>query len=678
MAVEDHQETGIILPPGVRGVDPDPIRDEPAHVLIDNRTDLPNGTIEGAVRDYFVENASLAWGHTSTFQTYANEGGSLLARSKFTVPRDIFEEIRLCRDIAQHDDDIRTVIRMLIAVAYEGGMRNFHEDEQTRALFNEMAKKMNLDHWFEEIYREYLIAQQVTTVTAWIRERVSWTPDGSEEEQEERLACPRTTLLFAEDIRCINPGVFGEEALAYIPQKKQLREWLEEFFDPRTTPARKAALARQDPVSSVLFTDRVRPEEVENSFTATGLPLWAYKLNPRMASRFTAPKGTDPYPRPLLTANLALVEAKRLLNLMDYSLLQGGANFIVVAKKGNDQYRATQAELENLGRMVARASRTGVIVGDHRLDFDIITPNLTELLNHEKRALLGRKLAALMIGVPEVPVDSGGSDVMSAYMEFVARVITADRNKVKRHVESAVYDETAKRNRRVFTSGPAKIWHYKIVLQGLQFFTDMVLKLGDRGNISRRTLTEVAGFSWDAEVSQRQAELDSGVDEVMVPGAVPHDSPLNRAPNDSGDGRPAGGGPDQAAPPRLLRGPGEPVRAYRVDDRTHRCGEITWRLLEQYPDLEEGRITSFERQALDANETATQGPVTVIPVNQGHECLSAYRVVRLAPGLGAILGYRKRDRATVVKAFSFRQPEFDELAAQELVLNLGYGKTEDE
>jgi hypothetical protein len=173
----------------------------------------------------------------------------------------------------------------------------------------------------------------------------------------------------------------------------------------------------------------------------------------------------------------------------------------------------------------------------------------------------------------------------------------------------------------------------------------------------------------------------------MVPAAVPHDSP-NGAPNDSGNGRPPGSspnngapgarpgpGPDPAAPRRLSRGPGEPVRAWwdEAAEATVRAGEVTFRLLEQYPDREDGRVTDFERSALAKGEPVTEGPITIIPVNQGHE-VSATKMLRLAPGLSVVIGWRVEDEAVVAKALCFRSPEFTELAAQELVLGLGWNR----
>lgn len=681
-------ETGVIIPPGVRGIDdPAPTDGQPAQVLIDNRTDLPAEMVQTAVKEFMVENASLAWGRQSTFQTYANEGGSLLARTKFTVPSTIFEEIKLARSIAETDDDVRSTIGAMIATAYSGGMQNFHEDERTVALFNEIAKHANLDHAFKEVYREYLIAQQATTVTVYTRERMQFTPDGTEEQVEERLAAPLVGVLHSEDIRVVNGDLFGNGTLAYVPPHEDLRKWLEEFFGERTTPARKAAMAREDPVAAALFVRPVKVEE-ERTFLATGVT--AYVLNPRMAARFTAPKGANAHPRPLLTANFALIEAKRLLNLMDYALLQGGANFIVVAKKGTDQRPVLhQGELDSLGEAVRKASRTGVIIGDHRIEIDIITPNLSELLNEEKRSLIGRKLANLLVRVPE-PTKDGGEEAMKTWVELMTAVITEDRHSVKRHFERSTYEETRKRNTRIFKKGHPKIWHPKIILQGSQFFVDYVLKLRDRGDIPRKFAVEAGGFDWEAGVAQRKREVEAGTDETMAPAAVPFDSNDGPPGDDGGDGRPRGsgpnngaprarpgGGPDPAAPRRLTRGPGERVRAWWDEEAgiTRRVGEQTLALLEAYPKHQEGRITSFEREALSSGEMAQRGPVTVIPVNQGHDA-DRFRVVRLAEGLGVVLAYRRQDDALVAKALTFRQPEFDEVAAEELALRLGYTLTE--
>lgn len=642
-------------------------------VLIDNRTDLPDQVVEQAVLDHFVESSSLSGiAHASTFQSYAAEG-SMLARSKFKTPGSVYDEIILARDLAERDDDVRATIGMMISVAFADGMENHHPDEATVRLFNGLARHMNLDGVLKRLYREWLIAQQVTTVSLFQRRQ---QVDVGNEGDSEAMVAPVIGILPAEKLRTIGSNVFGTAELALIPDGK-LATWLQAYFDESTSPARKAELRRQDPVSAVMFTGPVSLDADDY----TNVPTRAYRLNPRMVHRTTAPHDGEA-PRPLLTANFALLEAKRLLNLMDYALLQGGMNFIVVAKKGTDERPAMPQEVDNLEQVVRRASRTGVIVGDHRLSFEIITPELTELLNADKRQLLGRKIAMTLLRIPEQVTHNPAAAGMQAELEFLARVIASDRQDLRRHVENHVYEECLQRN-RALTSGTPRLWFPKIVLQGTNYFTDYVLKLRDRGDIPRKWAVEAAGFDWEAGVEQRKSELADDVDETMAPAAVPFSNPGQ--PQDNNSGRPTGtstnnGRGTQTPQPRdnvrplrtINRNAGETVRAVldEATGETRRVGERTLAILEEYADYQLGRITALEREALHAREPFITGPLAIIPVNPAHVAVDV-KALRLAPGLSMLVGERK-DGALVAKALCFRQPEFDVLDAEETALKWGF------
>jgi hypothetical protein len=84
---------------------------------------------------------------------------------------------------------------------------------------------------------------------------------------------------------------------------------------------------------------------------------------------------------------------------------------------------------------------------------DIITPELTELLNAEKRKLIGRKLAMASCAIPEqVTPDAGGEGARSE-MTFTGNTITSDRHDIKRHIERFIYSEIVKRNPTAFAKG---------------------------------------------------------------------------------------------------------------------------------------------------------------------------------------------------------------------------------
>ncbi len=648
-----------------------------------NETGLPDDLILGATQTYFQEHSAMAYGNANSFQSYTNNSGSMLARSEYQAPTNIIEEIKLARDLAERDDDIRATMGAMIALAFGEGMANFHEDERSLAGFNAICEHMNMDGRLKEVYREYLIASQATTVSLFTRTQLDIEPSSGNRRLGLPVATPLLGILAAENVRVIGNDLFGKPVLAYDPPEEKLRVWLEEYFGDQTTAPRKAEMARQDRVAASMFVGVKEVDPLDPREDQPG--MWGnmklFILNPRMVHRFTMPKGSWKYPRPLLTANFALLEAKRLLNIMDYALLQGGSNFIVVAKKGTDQRPAVPVEVANLREVVRRASRTGVIVGDHRLTFEVITPKLDELLSEKKRRVIGRKLAMAMLRIPEhsgKPTGDGSASGESLEAEIAPRVIESDRRDIKRHIEGSVYAEIVKRNPRLFPRGRATMWFPKIILQGTQYFTDLILKLRDRGDIPRAWAVAAAGFSWEAAVQVRKGELARGDDDIMQPASVPHSSP-DAGPQDNNTGRPPGSGdgdkPDSFAPKKTVtRNKGETVKAWYDEglQRIVRVGEITYAILAEYQATKkDGRVQDFEREAAENEEPCQRGPVAMVPVNLGVRAHS-FRAVRLNEGLSMIVGERIEDGALMAKAICFREPEFTARQAEDRVARWGF------
>jgi hypothetical protein len=634
-------------------------------VVVDNRTGLPDDQVMAAVYSHWVESAAFQFGQPSTFQLFSNTQGSLLARTPFQVPKDVIEEIKLARTVAETDDDVQAAISQQIAAAYRDGMQHQHTDEQTQGFFNAWAEDQNLDGLMKEMHREFLISSQVTTLALFVRKRLSFIPDDTSTEVTGQLAVPMIGVLPAENVRVTSTDLFGNGSLAYEVHNEQMKRWLDEFFSPRTTPARKSQMREQEPVMAAVFTGREEIPWNDPDMTIAGKVL--YTLNEQMVKRTTMPKGASPYPRPLLTSNFALLEAKRLLNVMDYALLQGGTNYIVVAKVGSDKLPGQQPEVDNLMNQVRVASRSGVLVGDHRVDIEIITPELKELLNPEKRQLVGRKITQALLRIPEQVTGDGGTEGIKAEMTLTENTVTGDRRDMRRHLENGPYRQIVKRNPSRFKKGAPTIWFPRIILTDSKDFYDAVLKTRDRGDIPRKWSVEMLGFNFEAGVEQRKREQAAGLDELMVPGNVPFSDP-SQGPQDSNDGRPPGsspnngrnGAPAPAGSPRprrtILRTPGETVRAEwdATEGRTLRVGEVTEALLDQYPGFEVGRVTNYERDALAAARIHQAAAAVVVPVNLGYE-VAAIRALRLDDGVSVIVGERTTDKAMVARALCFRE-----------------------
>lgn len=689
----------LILPPGVEvAATPAPEAFPPVtgRGVIVNETDLPDMVVE----TYVEEHASVLGLSPGNSYSYYVGQGSLLARPKFRPPTSIVEEILLARNLAERDDDVGETIGAMVALAFGEGMQHVHPDEVAVAMWDKIGRKAKIILALKEMYREYLIAAQCTTATVMSRETIGFTPQGADRQRSRSILMPHIGVIPSEQIRVIGNDLFGTATLAYRPFSGRQEQWLMQFFNPRTTAARKAEMRREDPILTTLLTEQVAWDDVREGSVSTvygdpGDPTigaYVYTLNRAYVSRVCMPKGQWPHPRPLLTRNFPLLEAKRLLSIMDYSLLEAGANFLVVAKKGSDQRPALPEEIANLRDTIRRATRSGVMIGDHRLSIEVITPNLEELLNPAKRRLLGRKLATAILRLPDFQsADAGSGQSVLTDTEIIARVVASDREDLRLHVEEEIYDPIADRNGDSL-EGPPTIWFPKIILQGLQYFTQLILGLRDRGDIPRRYAVEAAGFNYQAAVQQRKAEKAAGDDRVLTlpAGAVP----FSAGGAGGAGGRPSGSGPNNGAPGarpsdqpatapnRNGRPPAranEEVRAMLDEDsdRIYRAGERTYAILESYHDTQHvGRITSHEHAALARIEEnaccgpVREGPFTVLPVNPGHE-LSELHAIRLQEGASMIVG-RTDYGAVLARALVFREPRYSPLEAEETALRWGF------
>jgi hypothetical protein len=680
--VDTFDEPELVLPPGVErgwldGEDGPLDVDRP---ILDNQTGLPDEDVMAAARVYVDETSAYSLRSDMPFELFDGAGGSMMARQEFGRARNLPEEIRLARHLSEKDDDIAAVMGEMIGLAFSEGVRARHRDERTEAIFAAINEKSDVEGALASMYREWLIAAQCSTSTLYTREQIEYELSAKTSQAETvSIAAPRIGVLPSENIRVIGNDMLGSAQLAYDPDNEKLRRWLLRYFADDVTAAQKAELGREDRVAAAMFIGviKVSPFEEEH------LPTWdgsgrLYLLNPRIVQRTTMPKGAWKHPRPMLTRNFPLLEAKRLLNVMDMALLQGGSNFIIVAKKGSDQRPAKGKEIQNLREVVKRARKVGVLVGDHRLSFEIVTPDLKELLNGEKRRLLGRKMAMAMMRVAEHATEGSGAEGMETEAEIMSRVIMWDRSRLVKHVQRNIYAETARRNPELKSA--AKLWVMKLILHGAQYFSEFILKLRDRGDISRRTTVEAAGFDYDGEKAERERELANGDDEVLVPGVVPHTSPEQPGqqpnPADNGGGRPNGAKEGEETGPRpkrtIAKVAGETIKAWfdeEAEEVLH-MGEDTERLLAAYPERDVGRMTGDERAALDLRAPERIGPTIYVPVNTGVEVASA-KPMRLADGLSALIGFTAAG-VMLTKTLCFREPGWTVEQAEESALRWGF------
>lgn len=503
------------------------------NAVVVNQTGMPDTQVGNAVNEQwenivgerFVELSSFNSSSQGGYNSMQAKPQGLFVRSDYRMPTNPIEEMELAMRLYEEDDDVANTIGMMSAVAYSG-MKNLHADQETEDFFNSIAYEVNLDARLREMYEQLLVASSVYMMTAYMRQTVPNFKSGP----DPSLVIPAITYLNQLSIRVISGSDFGDPPLAQLVDD-QTNAILSRLHSASTSAAEKNQIRKQNPLISALYIARFQPSLQQMSDDSTlsgGTNMWV--LNPQLVKRYTLNMNSSQskYPQSLLRRVFGLCEAKRLLNIADWSLLSGAINYLVVVRKGSDKIPAHPLEIQNLQGLVKSAARSGVMVGDHRLQVDLIMPDMTNMLDDSKRSLLGRKIAKSIMRLPDVEfgrVEGGGTPEG----EIVSRVITSDRLLMKRLVERNLYHEIVARNPRVFRNGSPKLWFPPVTITGHKFFNDQILKLRDRGDISRSTTVEVIGLDPSSEMAQRQREKDAGFDEVMTAVNVPNTgaNPMN-------------------------------------------------------------------------------------------------------------------------------------------------------
>jgi hypothetical protein len=87
-------------------------------------------------------------------------------------------------------------------------------------------------------------------------------------------------------------------------------------------------------------------------------------------------------------------DCKDNLFLTEGMIATHNTNFIVLVRKGSDAQPATSGELANLSTSVRTVARTPLIVGDHRLSVDIVTPTMDTTLDPKRYNNIDSRITA--------------------------------------------------------------------------------------------------------------------------------------------------------------------------------------------------------------------------------------------------------------------------------------------
>lgn len=475
---------------------------------------------------------------------------TIFDRDRYVTPSKIFEQMAMAED-SMDDDVVDGIYDVTESMAFKK-MTIETEDPDQADVWGQIARDLNLDGYLRMIWRELFKVSQYYGVVWWGQETYKVRGDGPKRKRrkEFNVRVP-TGLGILDPTRVVPVGLdmFGRYSLA----------WIADEGDMDTFKRVKEDRVLEDQLVEQLFLGRYTPPQSEIAKLKTeDVPVdRLILLNPENTWMGSLTKATyERWARVRMKSVFPILDMKHQLREMDRAFLLGGINFIVLVKKGTEAHPVQKAsEVTAVANQMKTQAKSSVIVSDHRLEIEIITPDLENILNPGKYSVLDDRIRLRLLGGLAPPADTGNRESQITLAKIVALGIENRRHMIKRDIEAAVLRATSDRNNDEFDDNPS-IEYLPRRLDMLfdpQVATELQ-SIRDRGELSRQTFLEEFMFDLGLEKKRREQEKEQKLDDIFKPVQVPFDSPGKLGGNnDSSDpgespgssGRRGGGKPGQ-------------------------------------------------------------------------------------------------------------------------------------
>jgi hypothetical protein len=486
-----------------------------------NNTDIETDSIMKAFQGQHPEVAALVtWTKTASGGSGRGRLGGLFERDRYVTPHSIFDQMRVAHDAAESDDVVSGIIESTESLAFSK-MGFLAEDKDEEDIWNQIAADLDLDSRLREMWRELFTVSQFYALTWWGRKSYKVrgkTVKGNEKRKTFDNIYVPLGLSLLDPLKVVPVGnvLFGAEQLCYIADRTE-RDMLDAACngDPEA-----------DPVARQIIMQKYAPTDLERKWLSDiGISYdFLYLLNPQNVWRHTATRAQyQRFAAVRMKSVFELLDLKQQLRSMDRAHLVGGTNFIVLIKKGSEQHPAKPAEVQMLQSQVRTIAQVPVIVGDHRLSIEIITPKQDQTLMPEKyNGLDARITARLYLMFMTGNFAAGGKNDDSIKLaKVVARGMESRRHQLRRAVERQLVRPVYAKNDALSTEPKLRFLPGRIELDFDSALVQFLIDLRDRGDMSRETLLSEIGVDQADEAVLRKREAET-FDDVFTPTNVPY------------------------------------------------------------------------------------------------------------------------------------------------------------
>ncbi len=528
------------LPEGIQGSEQwfDP---ENGSVIL-NETEVSTSDVMSALSGHSPEMAAIArWAGESTRPKTAS---SLFERDRYVTPHNIFDQFRTAYDAVQHDDIVAGIGELTENLAL--GWLGFDADEGDESdIFAQVAEDIDLDARIREMWRDRYAISQGYVAVFWGQKKYKArgsTPEGNKRRKEYNIVCPiGMTVLDPLKIVPVGNFMWGQERLAYYANRGEA-EMIDNVL---------AAENSTDLTVTSLIEKPYEPDTSERTFMSDNKidSTRLFLLKPESVFRhYDTKPAYERFAYVRMKSVFELLDLKHQLRAADRSVLMGASNFIILVKKGDDKRPAKQGEIANLQSQVRTVARVPVIVGDHRLSIEIITPKADNTVKPERYNTLDSRLTARLAGILQTGNYAAGAsgDDSLKLAKMISRSLEANRASLIRTIRQNILLPMLKRNDAFKSQDVTMHFHPKrIALDFDPSVSIMLQDLRDRGDLSRESHLDELGYDQDNEARKKTREKESGLDDVFKPSFVPFSQNQNPA-DTPNDGTPAPQDPKQA------------------------------------------------------------------------------------------------------------------------------------
>ena len=475
--------------------------------------------------------------------------GSVLNRDRFVTPEKIFDKFRMAADAVRTDDVVSGICETTEQLAFKR-ISIECDDNSEQNIWNQVLTEIDVLSRLREIWRELFTISQCYPAVIWSRKSYKVkgkTGKGNKSKKQFRNLIVPIGITMLDPCKVIPVGnfMFGQEKLIYLADREEARDFNETLADENSTDMVVKQLI-QGPYKLSL-SERQKIQEMTG---VSSLEDRTFLLNPDNVWRVTS---TRPDFRRFADVRMEsvfeLLDLKNQLRQMDRAALLGSTNAIILVKKGDKDQRATTAELGALTAQIRGLSRQPVIISDHRLEIDIITPDTDHTLAAERYNGIDSRITSRLYQILAAGGYTSGTSTDSSLKLFqvISASMEARRDMIQESVMRHVIRKMHEKNDQLTTEPFMAYSPRQIALAFDPNIATFFMDLRDRHEISRETVLNIVDIPQEEEAVKIEREAET-FDKIFQPYEVPFSGApgLPAKPGQAVPGRPGdpSGGPN--------------------------------------------------------------------------------------------------------------------------------------